>query len=111
DLANSNTLHTAATSPFLKTFTRNSDNIKIYPNPVFSDQFTVEFNNLKAANYTVQLTDAFGAKVLEQKVKVNSAFQTETINISGSNAQGSYFLIVLDENKLNLFSQIVLIHR
>jgi hypothetical protein len=111
DLANSNTLHTATTSPFLKTFARNSDNIKIYPNPVFSDQFTVQFKNLKAANYTVQLTDAFGGKVLEQKVKINSVSQTETINISGNNAQGSYFLIVLDENKLNLFSQIILIHR
>ncbi|HLX91510.1 MAG TPA: T9SS type A sorting domain-containing protein [Puia sp.] len=110
DLANGNTLNIQS-NPVIKTFSRFSNNIRVFPNPVFNDQFTVQFSNLRAANYTIQLTDAFGGKVLEHKVKVTQANQSETINIPGGNAQGSYFLIVLDENNLNLYSQIILLER
>lgn len=109
DLANSNTLHTSPTS--LKIATGNFNGIKIYPNPVSNDQFNIQFNNLKAGTYTVQLTDAFGGKIVEQKVKVTQTSQTESINVSGNNASGSYFLRVLDEKNLNVYTQIVLIQR
>ncbi len=108
DLANSNVIVTK-TSAFLKTGTSNK--IKVYPNPVSADQFNMQFNNLKAGNYVVELTDALGAPVHQQKIKLISAQQTETINISGGDAQGFYFLKVLDENNLLVFSQIMLVAR
>ncbi|HLK29381.1 MAG TPA: T9SS type A sorting domain-containing protein [Puia sp.] len=110
DLANSNVLHTLPPSLF-KTFANNSDKIKAYPNPIFSDKFNVQFNNLKTGNYTIQLTDAVGNIVLNNKIKVSQLLQTESLNVPGGNAQGFYFLRVLDEGNVSVFTQIIVIER
>ena len=108
DLANSNVIATK-TSSFIKP--NNFNKIKVYPNPVSANAFNMQFNNLKAGNYVVQLTDALGAPVHQQNIKLTSVLQTETINISGGNAQGFYFLKVLDENNRIVFTQIMLVAR
>jgi hypothetical protein len=109
DLANSNLLHTSTAVAVKAPATNN--NIKIFPNPVSSNVFNIQFSNVKPGNYTMQLTDAFGGKVMQQNIKIGQASQTELINVPGGNAQGSYFLILLDANNSNVYSQIILIER
>jgi len=108
DLANSNVLLTK-TSALIRQ--PNSNKIKVFPNPVVTDAFNIQFNNLKPGNYTVQLTDALGSPVHQQSVNLLGAQQTESVNISGRNAQGFYFLKILDESYQLVFSQIVLVGR
>ncbi len=110
DLANSNILSTNASS-LLKIPLNRSNNIKVYPNPIGDDEFNVQFNNLKPGNYTVQLADAVGNGVLLHKVKVTQPSQTETIHFPIYNAQGFYFLKVLDENNTTVNTQIVVVQR
>jgi hypothetical protein len=109
DLANSNVLHTTQSS-FFETVS-NADNIKIFPNPVFSDRFNIQFSNFKTGNYTIQLADEFGGIVSQLKVKVSQPLQTEIFNVSGGDAQSFYFLRILDENNATVYKQIMLIER
>ena len=107
DLANSNPLPTNS-APFLK-IANNSDKIKVYPNPIQADEFNVQFNNLKPGNYTVQLADAVGNGVMSHKVNLTLASQTENIHFSPDNAQGFYFLRILDENNSIVTTQILVV--
>jgi hypothetical protein len=110
DLANSNVLPTNSSS-FLKIAPNNSDRIKVYPNPILADEFNVQFSNLKPGNYTIQLADAVGNGVMAHKVNVVQAAQTENIHFSPDNAQGFYFLRVLDENNTVVSTQILVVIR
>jgi hypothetical protein len=109
DLANSNILSTG--SSLFKIPLNTSNKIKVYPNPVATDEFNVQFNNLKPGNYTVELADAVGNSVLSHKVWVSQAAQTENIHFSTYNAQGFYFLKVLDENNAVVNTQILVVQR
>jgi hypothetical protein len=108
DLANSNVLSTNGAS-FLKIAPNNFDKIKVYPNPILADEFNVQFNNLKPGNYTIQLADAVGNGVMLHKVSVLQAVQTENIHFSPDNAQGFYFLRILDENNAIVSTQILVV--
>ena len=110
DLANSNVLNSSG-SFFLKKLSVNSNKIRIYPNPVFQDAFSIQFNNLKVSNYTMQLIDITGRPVFQQKIKVNQPLQTEEIHIPGSILQGTYFVRIFNENNISVSTQLVLIER
>jgi len=110
DLASNNVLISKPSS-LIKLPSTNSNNVKVYPNPVSADAFNIQFNDLKAGNYTVELSDVVGTPLLQQKIKVNLLSQTEVIHFSGNNAQGFYFLKVLDENKITVFTQIMVVGR
>ena len=88
-----------------------ANKIKLYPNPVSNDKFNIQFNNLKAGIYTIQMTDAVGNGAFQQKIKITEASQTETINNPGRNAQGFYFLKILNENNETIFTQIMVVER
>src|SRR5579871_6278827 len=102
DLANSNVLHTSPAS-LVKSNANSSNKIKAYPNPVANNAFNVQFNNLTTGNYSIQLTDEFGSELLHKKIRVALTSQTETISISGYDAQGFYLLRVLDESNKTIF--------
>jgi len=111
DLASNNAIITKPSS-FLKLSSDNFANkIKLYPNPVSTDKFNIQFTNLKAGIYTIQLTDAVGNGAFQQKIKITSASQTETINNPGRNAQGFYFLKILNESNETIFTQIMVVER
>lgn len=65
DLANSNLLATAAKNKNAVTevMSRNTPansgdgKVSIYPNPVSNNQFVIQFNQLEAGNYSIQVTD------------------------------------------------------
>ena len=110
DLANSNALF-STNNRVSKIPVSKSYNIKAYPNPVATDEFNVQFTNLKPGNYTVQLSDAVGNGVLQQKVKVTQLSQTENIHLPAANAQGFYFLRIVDESNGTVFTQIMVVQR
>ncbi len=91
DLANSNILFTNAeghSNLFITKSPENLHKIKIFPNPVMDDVVSIQFNELPAGNYTIQLADLLGNRVIQQNALVNGIGQTETMHIPGSIAQG-----------------------
>jgi hypothetical protein len=103
DLANSNVLHTnnpISSAIFIYKSLSRSVNIKIFPNPVLYDEVSVQFNHLPPGNYTIQLANVFGSKVMEQKVLITRHSQTESIHLSGLLSQAFYYVCILNEKNV-----------
>ena len=115
DLANSNILNTRKTSGASEIVTRvvptgtASNNIRIFPNPVLNNQFTVQFSNLEAGSYSLQVTDVMGREVALRNVVIGSGDQTESIKLDASSAKGIYLVKVTDKNNLAVYTNKVIV--
>jgi hypothetical protein len=112
DLANSNLLNTkaAATADIAdrvipEASEIGNNKIQVFPNPVVNRQFALQFGQLDAGEYTVQMTDIMGRQVLQRIVNVSGEGQTETIRIDKQTAQGFYLVKVIDKNSKAVFSK------
>jgi hypothetical protein len=117
DLANSNLL-VSGTRPLTKnidvisrTIPANTGDgkINIYPNPITNKQFVIQFNQLDAGNYTVQVTDVTGRQIVQQSVTVGSENQSQTIKLPSITSGGFYLVKVTDINKKSVFSTKVVV--
>ncbi len=115
DLANSNFLSSRKknSTATIETITRRtgatSNLIQIYPNPVVANQFTIQFHKVPAGDYTVELVDVMGRKVLQQKINLLTENATQTISLSATNAKGVYMVKVLDISKKSVYEQKLLV--
>jgi hypothetical protein len=115
DLANSNLLNTskpktpAAELVDYKVIPSETEitskKVQVFPNPITNRQFSVQFSQLEAGEYTVQLTDMTGRQIIERKVNVGGEGQTETIRLDRQAAQGFYLVKVIDKNSKAVFSK------
>ncbi|PWT75618.1 MAG: hypothetical protein C5B59_08335 [Bacteroidetes bacterium] len=98
DLANSNPLLTKKAGNLI--FQKSSEKlskITVFPNPVLFDEINVQFNGMPKGHYTIQMANLLGETTIEKKVLITEFTQTETLKIPGFNAQGFYYIRVLDE--------------
>jgi hypothetical protein len=116
DLANSNYL-TTNRNPF-KTIgnlqalkSRLSNQIHIYPNPIFEDsKFNIEFKGLKAGQYLVELVDIAGQPGFQRKISILSKTNTQTISFNPVMAKGLYLVRVVSIDKKQSFEQKLVVH-
>jgi Secretion system C-terminal sorting domain len=113
DLANSNVLFTNTnhSNLFITKSPENLHKIKIFPNPVMDDVVSIQFNELPSGNYTIQLADLLGNRVVQQNATIISAGQTETLHIPGSIAQGFFYIRILDEKNNVVSTQKLVVER
>jgi len=114
DLANSNILFTknsGNTSLFINKNADNLNQVRVFPNPVMDDEISIQFNEIRPGNYSIQLVNALGKKVLQQKVTITGITQTELIHIPHYTAQGFYYIRILDERKNVVGSQKLAVER
>ena len=114
DLANSNPLNTKTTGHsnlFISKSLEKLNRIRIFPNPVPDDEVSIQFNELPLGNYTIQLTDAFGKRVLEQKATITGDTQTDIMHIPRYAAQGFYYIRILDEKNNVVGTQKLVVER
>ena len=117
DLANSNLLvsgnrSAAVTSEVINnkiSATNNEYKISMYPNPVTNNQFTIQFNQLNAGKYTIQVTDVMGRRLIQQNVSLNGENQSQNIKINPAAARGVYLVKVTDANGKAAFSNKVVV--
>jgi hypothetical protein len=115
DLANSNILETrkSVSAPELIAGKPSplSDKIQLYPNPVTTNQFNIQFNQTDGGGaYTVQVTDARGRQVTQKIVSVNSKGQTvSTIHLPAPSAKGIYIVKVNDANNKTVYSNKIVV--
>jgi len=115
DMANSNLLATAARTSntaidlIADHPTEGSSKVSIFPNPVTNNQFAVQFNELEAGQYTIQVTDVMGRNISQQIVNVGGKMQTQSIKMNPSAARGFYLVKVVDQNKKAVFSTKILV--
>ena len=79
-----------------------TDSIKVYPNPVQRNTvFSVSLKLKQAGNYSLQLTDASGRILLQQKFNATAKGHTEKVMSDSRWASGVYYIRVFDtQNKL-----------
>ena len=115
DLANGNLLFEndvrnevgVAQLPQIEVIGNNS--ISIYPNPVTSAQFKVTFDNTKAGNYEIALSDIQGRLITYKKVNINFLKQVETIQMKLKPAGGMYLIKVTDADKKSIYADKIVI--
>ncbi len=83
--------------------------ISIYPNPVTNNNLTLSFSKIPKGDYTVEMTDVVGRRVLQTRVVVGSEGQTENISLKRSDARGTYLLRIVDRSNQSVYSQKVLV--
>jgi hypothetical protein len=111
DLANSNLAfpNEKPTVPLLNSrdIVRNG-NIALYPNPVATNQVSVNFNGKESGRYTIQLLDLNGKILLEQIAVVNGT-QGIPVLFKPGLAKGPYMIKVLSNSKKTVFTDKLLI--
>lgn len=114
DLANSNFLKTiSSNTPVIETITRAAsvypNQIQVFPNPVTSGQFNLQFNRIPAGEYLLELTDVMGRRVMQKRILTNDEYVTQPISLADAKAKGIYLVRVLNKDKQNIFEQKMMI--
>ena len=118
DLANGNLLlqkEADATKKYSVTAARLLENTfgntdkRVFPNPVTTSTFAVLFDNQKAGNYSITLTDLSGRILQTRKVNISKGAQTEKISLLSRPSRGMYMVKVYDDSKQIVFTEKVLI--
>jgi hypothetical protein len=73
----------------------NLHDIVIYPNPVTNDVVSLQFNNMPAGNYQVNLVNNLGQVLLVKQITHASQNSTETFELNSNVAKGIYNLNVV----------------
>jgi hypothetical protein len=107
DLANANVIvtekSTTPTENRINPLLIANDNINIYPNPVTTTQFKINFDEMGKGNYTVQVTDLMGRQLLNKRVVVQNESQVETIDMQKKPSAGIYLVKVSDGTNKQVF--------
>jgi len=85
--------------------------IKVFPDPVLYDEVNIQLNELPPGNYTIQLTNVLGRKVIQQKAIITGPTQTEIMYIPSYTAQGFYFIRILNEKNIVVGTQKLAVAR
>jgi hypothetical protein len=113
DLANSNILSLskkiASIPVIVPQVVKNSYKVQAYPNPVRTNVFALEFNNLKTGAYTVELLDITGRRVMQQKINLSFKDQVQNFNLPPAQAKGMYLVKVRDVHKKAVYEQKIVV--
>jgi hypothetical protein len=115
DLGNSNILITKQTTTQPEIITRtvpvdqNSNKVQVFPNPVTSNQFNIQFSQLETGKYTIQITDMNGHNVIQRNVSIGVEDQTELIKLNPASAKGIYLIKVVDQSNKAIFSKKIVV--
>jgi len=114
DLANGNYLASNRTvTPIIETIARVqpqfSSMIQVFPNPVTSNRFNLQFNKVPAGEYTLELTDVMGRNVMQQRIITAAEEVNHPVSLDATNARGVYLLRVLNREKQKVFEQKVIV--
>jgi peptidoglycan hydrolase-like protein with peptidoglycan-binding domain len=114
DLANSNVLLTKTPGAAVLVINKSPEKpnkIKVFPDPVLYDEVNIQLNELPPGNYTIQLTNVLGRKILQQKAIITSSTQTEIMYIPSYTAQGFYYIHILNEKNIVVGTQKLAVAR
>lgn len=114
DLANSNILETrkpmGAPELISSKLAPVSNQIQLYPNPVTTNRFNIQFSGVDGGTYSVEVMDSKGQQVVQKSVSVNGKGQTVSgINIPGPSSKGIYIVKVNDANNKTVYSNKIVV--
>lgn len=84
------------------------DGIRIFPNPITNNCFTICFNNEKSGKYNVVVRNQSGEIFYQENVYVQISGAFKLISLTTSITAGHYTVKVTDEKGTNSFNVVVL---
>lgn len=113
DLANSNILRTKSPAALPELIaasnTVGNERVQLYPNPVTNNQFNVQFTDVEAGSYTVQVTDARGQVVSQKQINVGGKGSVAPVSLTRSATKGIYIVKVTDHNSKVVMSNKIVV--
>jgi hypothetical protein len=107
DLANQNLLYqTTFNTPNVVAI---NNNITIFPNPVRTKSFRVNFVNQAAGKYEIQLVDVRGRTVNDGAVAVTSNAQFTEVRVNPTLTSGVYFVKILSPSHRSVYTKKIII--
>ncbi len=83
--------------------------VNVYPNPVLNNQFVIQFNQLEAGSYNLQVTDVTGRQAFQQSITVGGENQSQMVRLNPSSAKGVYLVKLLDQNNKAIYSTKIVV--
>lgn len=109
DLASGNLLYQSKKAPVAAAEVMGNSAISIYPNPVPSKNFSVQFDKLPAGKYTLVLSDASGRSVVNKVVTVNAFGQVEKVTLPKASSGGMYMVKVLGSDSKVVYNDRIVV--
>ncbi len=111
DLANSNLLYqnNSVSDAKIRPELRGNNEVSIYPNPVISKSFNVQFDKVPAGRYNLALTDASGRNVMTRTVKISLYGQIERISVPRTSGSGVYLLKLTGADRHLVYSDKIVV--
>jgi hypothetical protein len=112
DLANSNFLSTNKTTTIATIARREilpNNALQLFPNPVTTNQFTLQFYNIPFDDYTIEMTNVGGRSLLQKRVTIGAKSQAQTVALPSSFAKGTYLLRLVNRSNQSLYEQKVVV--
>jgi len=91
------------------TITADDNKIQIYPNPVINNKFAIQFGQLEAGKYMVQLLDVTGRQVQQKLITISGENQTQDFNINPLASRGVYMIKLTDNNSKSIISTKIVV--
>jgi len=86
-----------------------SRKVQAYQNPVTESVFTIQFSQLTAGDYYLELTDIMGRQVLQKKMNISGDQQTEKVYINPLWTHGVYLIKLRDQNSKEVYTQKIVV--
>lgn len=122
-----NTWHTAdmANSNILKLKNNNDDDddrsmlvntdltsdqvIQVFPNPVTSNEFKIQFANTEAGSYEISVMDITGQRLTNQTERISGKSNIVTVKLPALTGKGIYIVKISDKNNKTIFSEKIVV--
>jgi hypothetical protein len=85
----------------------NNEKIRLYPNPVTGKEFKIQFTDVNAGTYSIEVTDARGKSILIKSVAIGGNGNIVSINLPGVISSGIYFIRIMTDNKTRYSAKIL----
>ncbi len=86
----------------------NKSSVSIYPNPVTSHNFIVQFNNFTNGKYMIQVRQAEGKAILQNELNIKGS-QSQHIILPSSATSGAYLLKITNSKGENIYTNKIII--
>jgi Secretion system C-terminal sorting domain len=86
-----------------------NDSILLYPNPVTSNEFKIHFISAVAGNYSVDVMDAKGQKIMTKNVTTGGKNSTVSVSLPGLTSKGIFIVRITDDDNRIVFSEKIIV--
>jgi hypothetical protein len=86
-----------------------SEIIQVFPNPVTTNEFKIQFANTQAGNYTINVINITGQMVTTQAQNLVGKNNIVTVKLPALTGKGIYIVKIADNNNKTVFSDKIIV--